>query len=181
VFEGMARGIQYRSRADVAYETAIDYSTAGSFGAFRLAHGLLRRPSTSKRFASSRSWIRSPVYGFLIPGAIFGKRPKHGFVLETLTREEFEQQVPGFGAGLVGFDDGAQMAEGWITTRGRPDRRILVHRNQKAQTAKRSSRTAARTFTSTSCPTTAPAFNSRRTRTASRKSASSMKTRFSPA
>jgi hypothetical protein len=35
VYEGLARHIQYNSKARIAYETAVDYSAGGSFGYYR--------------------------------------------------------------------------------------------------------------------------------------------------
>lgn len=115
VMEGMARSIQRRSRADVAYETALYYAAACSFGHFRLftdyCQGEQYFDEQELRFGA----ILDPfsVYGAVIPAAL-GKKPNWTFVLESMPRDEYEQQYGDTELVGIGFAAGAKVAEGWI-------------------------------------------------------------------
>lgn len=114
VQEGMARSIQRRSHADVAYETAVEYSVAGSFGAFRLATDYCDEKSDRQEIRYEPIMDPFTVYGFLIP-AIMRKKPRFGFVIERMSKEEYEAQYPDSELTGMGFAAGAGVADGWVS------------------------------------------------------------------
>lgn len=113
VYEGLARHIQYASKAQVAYDTAIDYSASGSFGYFRLLTDYCRPNSfdLDVKFAT----VNDPfsVYGILIP-KIFGRKPRWGFVVERIAREDYEAEYPDSEIRDMGFAEFGDEA-GWIS------------------------------------------------------------------
>jgi hypothetical protein len=115
VLEGMARGIQRRSRADLAYETAVDYSTSCSFGHFRMLTDYCSDESFDLDLRFAPIYDPFSVYGTIIP-ACFGRKPKFALVVESMDREEFKRQYPKSDlVSSIGFDAGSKLAEGWIT------------------------------------------------------------------
>jgi hypothetical protein len=112
VQEGMARAIQRRSHADVAYENAFDYSTCGSFGAFRLATEYCSDKDDYQEIRYEPIMDPFTCYGFIIP-AIMRKKARFGFVVEYISKEEYKATYPD--SELVSdFDAGAQIAGSWI-------------------------------------------------------------------
>jgi hypothetical protein len=114
VMEGMARAIQRRSRADLAYETAIDYSASCSFGHFRMLTDYCSDDSFDQDIRFAPIYDPFAVYGTLIP-ACFGHKPKFALIIDSIPREEFKAQYPNSELVSVGFDAGSKLAEGWIT------------------------------------------------------------------
>jgi hypothetical protein len=116
VYEGMARAIQYASDAQVAYETAVEYSAGGSFGYFRFlteedeqGNQVLKIVPVLDPFA---------VYGILYP-ACFNREPRFGFVIEDMPKEEFESTYPDSPITKGGLSDSdiSWMSEnGWMGT-----------------------------------------------------------------
>jgi hypothetical protein len=114
VLEGMARAIQRRSRADVAYETAFDYSASCSFGHYRMSTYYCDSESFDQHISFSPILDPFSVYGTLIP-ACLGQKPRWAIVLESMPREEFKAQYPESELVEMGWDAGAQRAQGWVT------------------------------------------------------------------
>lgn len=114
VLEGMARGIQYRSRAPIAYETAVEYSSGCSFGHFRLLTDYCGHESFDQEIKYGPIFDPFSVYGTIVP-ACFGRKPEFALVVESMSRDEYKRLYPKCELVGMGFDAGSQMAEGWIT------------------------------------------------------------------
>jgi hypothetical protein len=113
VYEGMARAIQYSSDAQIAYETAVEYSAGGSFGYYRFITELdddgdlvLKIVPVFDPFA---------VFGILIPSC-FRRRPRYGFVVEDIPKDEYKELYPDSEIVALGWEDAEKKAEGWIGT-----------------------------------------------------------------
>jgi hypothetical protein len=120
VIEGLARHIQYASKAGVAYETAVVYSSGCSFGFFRL---LTEYCNDGRSFDDQEirfAPVLDPfsVYGILIPRCL-GQKPGHAFVVESVTREEYQRLYPKSELVSIGFDAGARIAGDWVGDRVR--------------------------------------------------------------
>lgn len=115
VYEGLARHIQYASKADIAYETAIEHSAMGGFGYFRLLTDYEADSSFEQEVRFAPVVDPFAVYGVVIPRC-FRRAPRWAFVVEDLTKEEFEAQYPDSELVSVGFEDGAARAPGWVTS-----------------------------------------------------------------
>jgi hypothetical protein len=114
VLEGMARAIQRKSRADIAYETAVDCSAACSFGHYTMTTDYCDYDGFDLEIKFVPVYDPFSVYGTIIP-ACYGKKPQFAIVLESMSRDEFKHQYPDSELVSIGFDAGAKMAEGWIT------------------------------------------------------------------
>lgn len=125
VKEGMARHIQYSSDAQVAYETAVEYSAGGSFGYFGF---ITEYCNDNKGYKANdpRLWdqdlkVRTfadpfAVYGILIP-SIFGMEPPYGFVVEEMPKEEYKRQHGTKEIEAVGgWEEATKRSQGWIGT-----------------------------------------------------------------
>jgi hypothetical protein len=110
----MARAIQYRSRAPIAYETAIEYSAGCSFGHFRLLTDYCSDEGFEQEIRYAPVMDPFAVYGTIIP-ACLGRKPEFAHVLESISREEYKRLYPDSELTGMGFDAGSQIAEGWIT------------------------------------------------------------------
>jgi hypothetical protein len=93
VLEGIARHIQYASKADVAYDTAVQYSAGCSFGYFRLLTDYCSNKSNDLEIKFEPVNDPFSVFGVLIPKTL-GRKPRWGFVIDSLSRDEFEQEYP---------------------------------------------------------------------------------------
>lgn len=119
VFGGVARHIQYNSDADIARETAIDYSAGCSFGFLRLTSDYADDGSFDNQDLKVTP-VLDPfaVYGVLIP-AIFGRKCRFAFVVETISRDEYEAEYgdidPSNWEGAPGWlsEDDVRIAEYW--------------------------------------------------------------------
>lgn len=112
VYEGLARHIQYSSKASIAYETAVDYQASCSFGYFRLLSDYCDSESFDQELKVESVPDPFSVYGILMP-AIYGRKPRFAFVVQKMPREEYK-------AAYGETDKFAQFAvdgdsEGWIS------------------------------------------------------------------
>lgn len=116
VFEGLARHIQYNSKAKIAYETAIDYSAGGSFGYYRFL----------PQYCDDKGWDQDikvvpvfdpfAIYGVLIPSC-FGLQPPFAFVIEEIPTEDYKLLYPkSQAAAYSDYDQAAKLSQGWIGT-----------------------------------------------------------------
>jgi portal protein len=112
VLTGIMRHIQYRSQADVAWDTALDYSAGCSFGFVRFTSEF-----TTKSFDQELriDTVVDPfsVYGVLMP-ACRRERCTHAFVVKRISREEYTAK---YGAAEDGtnFESSVwQDCEDWI-------------------------------------------------------------------
>jgi hypothetical protein len=113
--EGHARAIQRKSKADVAYDTAITYSASGSFGYFGLTTDYL--DDKTNRVELKFRTINDPfsIYGILMP-KLLGQKPRWAFEVYTMSREEFKEEYPK--SECVSFewaDDIVRPAGDWIS------------------------------------------------------------------
>jgi hypothetical protein len=130
VLEGLARHIQYASDADVAYETALDYSASCGFGYFRFVTDYCDDSSFDQELKIETVPDPFRVYGVMIP-AILNQKTRFAFVVDTITKDEFKARFPGVEPAELGFDcshinqwvlgDRIQIAEYWyVETKRKP-------------------------------------------------------------
>src|SRR5512146_526794 len=73
VYEGLARYIQYSSDAQIAYETAIEYSAGASFGYYRFLTDYVDDEGDDLELKVVPVYDPLQVYGILVP-ACFGRK-----------------------------------------------------------------------------------------------------------
>lgn len=117
VYEGLARFIQYESNAQIAYETAIEYSAGGSFGYYRFLTEYCDDDGEeeSEDLDLKIVPVMDPltIYGIVVP-ACFNREPKFAFVVEEIPKEEYKAQYGKTEMASLTWDDASQRAEGWI-------------------------------------------------------------------
>lgn len=113
ILRGMARHIQYDSGASMAYETAMDCSVTGSFGAFRMVSQYCKEQGQRFKQELKILEIVDPlcVYGVLRP-AIMREKCRHAFVVTTMSREDYRRQY-GESADFTSFAE--SNTTGWVT------------------------------------------------------------------
>jgi hypothetical protein len=114
VYEGLARHIQYSSDAQIAYETAVEYSAGGSFGYFRFLTDYCDEETLDQELKVVPVYDPFSVYGVLVP-ACYGMEPKFAFVTSEIPRDEYEQLYPKSDV-TKNWDDCAKKYSGWIGT-----------------------------------------------------------------
>lgn len=114
VYEGLARFIQYESNAQVAYETAIECSAGGSFGYYRFLTDYVDDDSDDQELKIHPVVDPLTVYGILVP-TCFNRKPKFAFVIEEMSKEEFERDYPKSEVVSLGWMEASKRADGWIT------------------------------------------------------------------
>jgi hypothetical protein len=115
VYEGLARHIQYSSDAQVAYETAVEYSAGGSFGYYRFLSDYCDDDSDDLELKIVPVWDPFAVYGVLTPSC-FNREPRYAFVIEDVPKEEFEALYPKSDVVTSGFERAGEKAPGWVGT-----------------------------------------------------------------
>jgi hypothetical protein len=90
VINGILRHIQYRSQADIAYDTALDYSAGGSFGFVRFSTEFLAK-SFDQEVRILPVLDPFSVYGVLMP-ACRGEVCRHAFVVQRISHEKYKQK-----------------------------------------------------------------------------------------
>lgn len=113
VYEGLARYIQYTSSAEMAYETAIEYSAGGSFGYYRFLTEYAEDDSDDLNLIVVPVLDPLQVYGVLIP-ACFDRKPMWAFVIEDMPKEEYKAQYPDSELASLDWTEAATRADGWI-------------------------------------------------------------------
>lgn len=116
IYEGLARAIQYSSDAQVAYETAIEYSAGASFGYYRFITDYVEDDDSEDADQELKVLpVLDPlcVYGVLVP-ACFNRRVSFAFVVEDVPKEEFKLQYPDAEISAMSWADVESGAEGWI-------------------------------------------------------------------
>lgn len=113
VYEGLARFIQYTSDAQVAYETAIEYSAGGSFGYYRFLTDYIDDDSDDLDLKIVQVVDPLAIYGVLIP-ACFNRKPRFAFVTEDIPKEEYKALYPGTEMVSLGWEEAGRRAEGWV-------------------------------------------------------------------
>jgi Phage P22-like portal protein len=113
VYEGLARFIQYASDAQVAYETAVEYSAGGSFGYYRFLTDYVDDDSDDQDLKIVPVLDPLQVYGVLVP-ACFNRKPKFWFVVEDVPKEEFKAKYPDSELTSMSWDEAERVGEGWV-------------------------------------------------------------------
>lgn len=95
IYKGLIKAIEYNSKADIAYDTAVDFSVKSSIGFIRVDHDFT---------ASSEKWEQELIIKRVVnPQSIFldpdsteadGSDAKFAFALEEMTKKEFEKCWP---------------------------------------------------------------------------------------
>lgn len=113
IYEGLARYIQYASDAQVAYETAIEYSAGGSFGYYRFLTEYCDDDSDDLDLVIKPVLDPLTVYGILVP-AIFGRDPKFWFVVEDIPKDEYKQKYGESRMASLSWDEAERECAGWV-------------------------------------------------------------------
>lgn len=113
IYEGLARYIQYASDAQIAYETAIEYSAGGSFGYYRFLTDYVDEDSDDQELKIRPVLDPLTVYGILVP-AVFGRKPMYAFVCEDIPKEEYKRRYPKSELVSIPWEEAEQRGEGWV-------------------------------------------------------------------
>lgn len=113
ILEGLARFIQYDSQAQVAYETAIEYSAGASWGFYRFLTEYCNDDSDDLELKIKPVLDPLTVYGVVVP-AIFGRKPRYWFVIEDMPKEDFEAQYPKAEMNSLSWAEAEKQGEGWV-------------------------------------------------------------------
>jgi len=114
ILEGLARYIQYDSQAQVAYETAIEYSAGGSFGYYRFLTEYCDDESDDLELKIKPVLDPLTIYGILVP-ACFGRAPKYAFVVEDIPKEEYKALYGDSEMASLSWSEAEQQADGWVS------------------------------------------------------------------
>lgn len=112
VLTDMSRHIQYDSQASIAYETAVEYQTAGGFGYFGLLTDYVDGQSFKQELKVRSIVDPFSVYGILVP-AIRRQKRRFAFVVEPMSRDEFVAEF-GESADFRSFAESPE-AIGWVS------------------------------------------------------------------
>lgn len=113
IYEGLARYIQYTSDAQVAYETAIEYSAGGSFGYYRFLTDYCDDESDDLDLKVVPVLDPLTIYGVLVP-ACFNRKPMFAFVVEDIPKEEFKILYPDSEMASLSWSEAEQRGDGWV-------------------------------------------------------------------
>jgi hypothetical protein len=113
ILEGLARFIQYDSQAQVAYETAIEYSAGASWGFYRFLTEYCDDDSDDLELKIKPVLDPLTVYGVVVP-AIFGRKPRYWFVIEDMPKEDYKAQYPDSEISSLSWSEAEKQGEGWV-------------------------------------------------------------------
>ena len=113
ILEGLARYIQYDSQAQVAYETAIEYSAGASWGYYRFLTDYVDDDSDDLELKIIPVLDPLTVYGVLVP-AVFGRKPRYWFVVEDMPKEDYKAQWPDSALASLSWAEAEKEGEGWV-------------------------------------------------------------------
>ena len=113
VYEGLARFIQYESNAQIAYETAIEYSAGGSFGYYRFLTEYADDEGDDLDLRIFPVMDPMTVYGILVP-TCFNRKPRFAFVVEEIPKEEYKALYGDSEMASLSWDAASQRADGWV-------------------------------------------------------------------
>jgi hypothetical protein len=113
VYEGLARFIQYESNAQIAYETAIEYSAGGSFGYYRFLTEYAEDEGDDQNLKILPVMDPLTVYGIVVP-TCFNRKPRFAFVVEEIPKEEYKALYGDSEMASLSWDAASQRAEGWV-------------------------------------------------------------------
>lgn len=113
IFEGLARFIQYESNAQIAYETAVEYSAGGSFGYYRFLTEYVEEDSDDLELKVVPVLDPLTIYGILVP-ACFNRVPRYAFVVEDIPKEEYKAQYGDSELASLPWSEAEKQGEGWV-------------------------------------------------------------------
>jgi len=108
IYNGLIRNIEYSSNADVAYDTATECAVAGGFGYFRIKTDYAYDDTFDLDLCIERIANQFSVHGDPMSTAADSSDWNTAFVVDSLSREEFERQYKGAEPvdwGAAGYDD----------------------------------------------------------------------------
>jgi hypothetical protein len=115
VYEGLARFIQYESQAQVAYETAIEYSAGGSFGYYRFLTEYCDDDSDDLDLKVVPVLDPLTIYGILVPSC-FGQKPTFAFVVRDISKEEYKAKWPNTELASLPWAEAERRYSGWVAS-----------------------------------------------------------------
>lgn len=113
IYEGLARYIQYSSDAQIAYDTAVEYSAGGSFGYYRFLTDYVDDDSDDLELKIVPVLDPLTIYGILVP-ACFNRKPMFAFVCEDIPKDEYKQLYGDSDMANLSWADAETQAEGWV-------------------------------------------------------------------
>lgn len=113
IYEGLARYIQYTSDAQVAYETAVEYSAGGSFGYYRFLTDYCDDDTDDLDLNVIPVLDPLTIYGILVP-ACFNRKPRFAFVVEDMPKDDFKEMYPESEMSGLSWAEAGAKGEGWI-------------------------------------------------------------------
>lgn len=111
-FQGFIRSICNRSRADEAFDTALDHSAGNGFGYFRVLTEYAHKGTFNQEIVIKR--VRNPLTVLLDPNiqAADGSDACFGFVTEDVPKDKFKYRYPN--AKVTDWEsDQTKFGEGW--------------------------------------------------------------------
>jgi hypothetical protein len=127
VLNGIIRHVQYRSKADIAYDTALEYSASCSFGYFGFRTTFCYPNSFEQDLEIETIHDPFSVYGVMIPHCL-GRKPEYAFRVNRISKDEHKRLYPHAKATTLNFegdtfqtagewfgDEDVQIAEYWYT------------------------------------------------------------------
>ena len=95
---GILRHIQYRSKADIASDAALDQAAGSSFGYIRFVSEWPDPTTFDQELRIVAVLDPMSIYGVLVPKCL-GREPRHAFVIETISKTEYGE--------MYGDEDGS--------------------------------------------------------------------------
>lgn len=94
IFKGLIKNIEYKSKADAAYDTAASNAIRGSIGFIRVDHDYVNNSSFEQELLIKR--VVNPLSVYIDSNSTEpdGSDARRGFVLEQISRKEFEKKWP---------------------------------------------------------------------------------------
>lgn len=93
--KGLIRHIEYRSKADAAYDTGSEYAVRGGFGFARVDHDYISEDSFLQELKILAVPNPQSIYLDSSYMECDGSDAEFGFVLETIKKQAFEEKYPG--------------------------------------------------------------------------------------
>lgn len=96
VIQGLVRHIQYKSKADSVYDTAISNSTRCSIGWIIVDHKIVDPATNAQELCLKRVVDPLTVWVDSASVEVDGSDARHGFYLKEISKTEFKRLYPGF-------------------------------------------------------------------------------------
>lgn len=126
ILNGIIRHIQYNSKADLAYDGALEAAATSGFGFFRFVTEESPDPESFEQEIIVKA-VQDPftIYGVMIPNCL-GRRVEWAFVVRRMSRDDYNSTYRDSKAAQADFrtddlgeewgsDDDVQVAEYWYT------------------------------------------------------------------